>query len=464
MITYAALAPHPPLIVPEVGGERLSEVQATVDGVRRMAAELAATRPDTIIFLTPHGNCFADALSSLGHPDLKGNLSSFGARHYEAGLKNDLPLLMEIADHAVEAGIPFVIIDQETAQSHGLNPDLDHGILVPLHYLQEAGLKEVNIVAVSIAFLPVAELYRFGSLLRKCADILDRRVAILASGDMSHRLKEEGPYDYHPDGPRFDKIIKDCLADGNVEGVLTLPEPLRNNAGECGYRSIVIMLGALDGLQFTPRIFSYEGPWGVGYLTAGFAPAAARDSLLQGWQSRQRQELKQMRSQESLPVKWARMVLESYVREGKLPELPDGMNDLRGQRAGTFVSLKRHGQLRGCIGTIDPAYGSLAEEIAGNAVSAGTRDPRFLPVEAHELDELVYSVDILGSPQPCERKDLDPQRYGVIVTRGRRRGLLLPDLEGVDTVEEQLQIALQKAGIKPEETYQLERFEVIRHT
>jgi AmmeMemoRadiSam system protein A len=462
MITYAALSPHPPLIIPEIGQRRLQEVQPTVEGMRRLAQELAATAPETVIFLTPHGNVFADALSSLGQPQLRGDLTAFGARQ-EWTASNDLALLQEIATQTAKSNLPFIILDKDTARQHRLNPDLDHGILVPFHYLQEAGLTDVKIIAISIAYLSTLELYHFGHIVKQAADKVGRKVAILASGDMSHRLKSEGPYEYHPDGPSFDKAVRELLAAGDTEGILGLPESLCNNAGECGYRSIVIMLGALDGLNYEPTIFSYEGPFGVGYLTAGLRPGSPGESLLKQLQADRLQEQDRLRQQESPPVKWARMVIESYVRNGSRPALPDELEDLRRETAGTFVSLKKHGQLRGCIGTISPAYGSLAEEIAGNAVSAASRDPRFLPVEAHELSDLVYSVDVLGKAEPASRDQLDPKKYGVIVTKGSRRGLLLPDLEGVDTVEEQLRIACQKAGIRPDEDYKIERFEVIRY-
>ncbi|NLU48218.1 MAG: AmmeMemoRadiSam system protein A [Syntrophomonadaceae bacterium] len=463
MIAYAALSPHPPLIVPEIGGSRLKEVQSTVDGMQQMARELAASSPETIVFLTPHGNVFADALSSLGQPILKGYLANFGARQ-KWQVSNDLELLREIAAQSTAENLPFVILDQEIAQKHRLNPNLDHGILVPLYYLQEAGLTEVSLVAISIAFLPNIQLYQFGQVLQQAADKIGRKVAILASGDMSHRLKSDGPYQFHPDGPVFDQTIRDLLQAGDVEGVLNLPETLCSNAGECGYRSIVIMLGALDGMDFQPQVFSYEGPYGVGYLIAGFKPGPARESLLSKLQARQRETQEQRRRQESPPVRWARMVIESYIGKKPRPKLPKEMEYLRNEKAGAFVSIKKHGQLRGCIGTISPAYGDLAEEIAGNAISAATRDPRFLPFEEHELEDLVYSVDILGKPEPATRDQLDPKRYGVIVTKGSRRGLLLPDLEGVDTVEEQLRIACQKAGIRPDEDYSIERFEVVRYT
>jgi hypothetical protein len=134
------------------------------------------------------------------------------------------------------------------------------------------------------------------------------------------------------------------------------------------------------------------------------------------------------------------------------------------QRAGVFVSLKKYGELRGCIGTFEPTRANVAEEIIANAISSATRDPRFPPVNTAELPHLSYSVDVLTKPEPVEsQNELDPKRYGVIVESGGQRGLLLPDLEGVNTVEEQISICRQKGGILPHEPVKLYRFEVKRY-
>lgn len=163
-------------------------------------------------------------------------------------------------------------------------------------------------------------------------------------------------------------------------------------------------------------------------------------------------------------VKLAKKTLESYVKDKTVPDISDVDEELLNSKAGTFVSLKKDGQLRGCIGTIISTTGSIAEEIVQNAVSAGTRDPRFLPVTEDELEDIHYSVDVLMPAEPISSIDeLDVKKYGVIVENGGRRGLLLPDLEGVDTPEEQLSIAMQKAGINPGEPIAVERFEVVRH-
>ena len=164
-------------------------------------------------------------------------------------------------------------------------------------------------------------------------------------------------------------------------------------------------------------------------------------------------------------VKLAKETVEMHVRSGKILKTPAELDELMRERAGAFVSLKMHGDLRGCIGTISPTTDSLASEVIRNAIAASTEDPRFMPVREDELDSLDYSVDVLGAPEPVnDLTELDPKRYGVIVSKGLRRGLLLPDLEGVDTVEEQLGIAMRKAGIGPgEQDVEVQRFEVRRY-
>jgi len=164
-----------------------------------------------------------------------------------------------------------------------------------------------------------------------------------------------------------------------------------------------------------------------------------------------------------LLVELAWRAIEAYVRERRVIEPPTVLPPELRRRAGAFVSLKKDGMLRGCIGTYLPTKETLAEEIIANAIKAATEDPRFPPVQPVELPHLEISVDVLSEPEPCTEADLDPRRYGVIVEKGWRLGLLLPDLEGVDTVEEQLRIAKMKAGIPPDEPCKIYRFTVERH-
>ena len=163
-------------------------------------------------------------------------------------------------------------------------------------------------------------------------------------------------------------------------------------------------------------------------------------------------------------VQLARRTIENFVRDGETISPPSDPTPEMEQRAGVFVSLHKSGELRGCIGTIEPVQPNVAQEIIHNAISAATRDPRFPPVRSDELNDLEISTDVLGEPEMISSLDeLDPKRYGVIVEKGYRRGLLLPNLEGVDTVEEQIDIARRKAWISKDEEYEIQRFEVVRY-
>ena len=216
------------------------------------------------------------------------------------------------------------------------------------------------------------------------------------------------------------------------------------------------------------NVLSYEGPFGVGYCVAElkWESCSKENNLLKEYIGNKNQRMEEIRQKEDPYVRLARTTLENRVRHNKKTELPQDLpKEMIEKKAGIFVSIKKDGELRGCIGTISPTSKNIAHEIMQNAISAGLKDPRFFPVEEEELDYLTYSVDVLGEPELVESLDeLDPKRYGIIVKKGMRTGLLLPNLEGVDTVEEQISITLRKAGIRENEHYQVERFEVIRHS
>ncbi len=464
MIVYAAVAPHPPMLIPEIGGRDLAQVGQTVAGMNRLAAEVVKREPQILVVITPHGNVFRDAVSILCDPELKGNLAQFGLRKLEFRYPNCLEFLDLLQSKAETHNIPVVAITSQM-DKRGLNPNLDHGITVPLYYLKQGGLKEIPLLAVSYGMISLEALYRFGMLIRETADELGLRTVVLASGDMSHRLKEEGPYSYHPDGPVFDRRVKELIEQGRTMDLLQIPAGLRENAGECGYRSLVVLLGSIDGLSFTPQVFSYEGPFGVGYLVAGFDLDGGRTtSLYTQLVQRKEQRIQERRKNESPLVRWARQSLEAYIESGKRLPPPDPLPEEMNYAAAAFVSLKKDGQLRGCIGTLEPVRANLALEIRENAISAGTQDYRFPPVQKEELPELEYSVDVLSRPEPVRSiSELDPKRYGVIVRQGSKSGVLLPDLEGVETAQQQVDIAMQKAGIRPGTKVDLERFEVRRY-
>lgn len=465
-LIFACLVPHPPIMVPEVGDRETEKVKQTVAALTDLGEALAAAKPDTVIFITPHSLVFSDAVGLVATPRVAGNLGKFRAPQIDFSFDNDQRLIQLISEQARRGNIELAVIDAYQAKRYGMEQTLDHGITAPLYYLCPPGFQPL-LVPVAMGMLPLEDLYTFGVCLQEAVALSERRVAIVASGDMSHRLSPEASAGYDPQGKIFDARVQEALRTMEVADLLAIPPELAENAGECGLRPLVMLLGALDGFRVDAKILSYEGPFGVGYLVTRFALEGLDPERKLGARLKEQRlsRLAQIRAQETLPVQLARHTLETYVRSTKIINTPVPLPEELSGRAGVFVSLKKNDQLRGCIGTIAPIKENIADEIIANAISAGTHDPRFYPVEPEELEELVYSVDILGAPEPVAGfEELDPRCYGVIVRCGKRSGLLLPDLPGVNTVAEQVAIAKQKAGINPDEPFSLERFTVTRYT
>jgi aromatic ring-opening dioxygenase LigB subunit len=233
MICYGALMPHPPVMIKAIGGARSQQLQTSLETLSLVSRELLASAPDCIVFLTPHGNVFRDGLSYLVTPRLEGDLADFGW-YDRTNLPNDLQLMQAIAERAEAQRLPIMAIDEPLAERYNLKMHLDHGILVPLYFLQQAGMQEIPILAISGGLLSNEALYKFGQIIQQASDQLGRSVAVLASGDMSHALKEEGPYRYHPDGPRFDQMVRRAFQQGDFADILRIPPQLRKmrvNAG-----------------------------------------------------------------------------------------------------------------------------------------------------------------------------------------------------------------------------------------
>ena len=460
-ILGSIIVPHPPLIIPEVGQGQERAIQTTIDAYREAAKQVAAWRPEVLILASPHAVMYADYFHISPGRGGKGDLSAFRAPGVRIETLYDEALRDEIIQRAEAAGLAAGTLGEKS-------PALDHGSVIPLYFLQQAGV-DCPVVRLGLSGFSPLEHYRLGQCIAEAVEALGRRAVFIASGDLSHKLKADGPYGFAPEGPAFDKVVTETMTDGGFLNFLTMDAALCDGAAECGLRAFQMMAGALDGLRVEPTLLSYEGPFGVGYAVAAFAVTGKDDTrrFARQCEAAERERLAAQKAAEDPWVQLARRSLETYVRTGERlrvrpAEFPAALAE---QAAGAFVSLHIHGQLRGCIGTIAPVTPSVAEEIVRNAVSAGTEDPRFSPVRPSDLDFLEYKVDVLGAAEAIDSPAaLDVKRYGVIVTCGHRRGLLLPDLEGVDTVEQQIAIACRKAGIAPDEPYRLERFEVVRHT
>lgn len=458
-VIFATIVPHPPIILPEVGRGKEKEIQQTIDAYREIARRIAEFKPDTIVLTSPHATTYTDYFHISPGQTARGDLGRFGAPEAKVETEYDIEFIKALTEAADKEGLPAGTMGER-------DKALDHGTVVPLRFINEA-YTNYKLVRSGLSGLSALEHYRFGKCVAQTAQTLNRRVVFVASGDLSHKLKDDAPYGFDAAGPAFDKEITVAMAQADFFRFLTFKEEFSESAAECGLRSFIIMAGAMDGKAVDTEFLAYEGDFGVGYAVCAYTVKGEDTSRHFDviYENKQIQQIEMMKSEEDAYVRLARLSLETYVKTGKRIKLPDGLPaEMLERRAGTFVTLNKNGQLRGCIGTISPVTDSVAKEITHNAVSAGTDDPRFPTVAEAELNDLVYSVDVLAPAEPIKSIDeLDVKRYGVIVSKGQKRGLLLPNLDGVNTPEEQVSIAMQKGGIKPNEDYELERFEVVRH-
>ena len=512
-LVFAGIAPHPPIMVPAVGRESCVEVQNSISAIAELTERIIESGAETVVLISPHAPLEAVAFVAYDGPKLHGDFSMFRAPEATVEASLDAELLTEIARAAEQHNLITLRIS---------GAPLDHGTAVPLYFLQRNGWNG-KVVALGYSFLSNEDHLRFGNCIRQAITTLRRPVAFIASGDLSHRLKPGAPAGFNPDAHRFDEAVVEAIQSSQPHRIANIDQDLRRLAGECGYRSMLVALGVIEDARPACEVLSYEGPFGVGYLVAqlvargssakragsagilpadrvhpdhaesNFVPPSEKNSTSSHAPSPQQRtaissassrltasEIEQLRQDKKTALEeviaaqaafdaipaLARRTIETFVRDGTVIRAPDDPTEQLTARAGCFVSIKtREGDLRGCIGTIDPVHDSLAEEIIANAVSAATRDPRFTPVRRDELPDLQYSVDVLSAPEPCTLSDLNPKTYGVIVEdESGRRGLLLPNLEGIKAVAEQIEIASRKAGIPRGSPVKLWRFRADRYS
>ena len=460
MIVKAIMVPHPPIALHEVGRGEEAGMQATLDGFKEASRQIAQAHPDTVIVLSPHALMYRDWFNVSGGKEAYGDMGSFQAGEVAFEKEYDEEFTHALTERLYGTGFPG-------GTEYDREKNLDHGTMVPLYFLDKQ-YTDYRLVRIGLSGLPLAMHYELGMYIAETAEKLGSRAAVIGSGDLAHCQKEDGPYGYRPEGPAYDERIMETMGSGSFGELFSYAPDFLEKAMECGHRSFAIMAGILDGLAVQPQVLSHEAPFGVGYgiVTYDVLGKDENRHFLAQYEQKEKERVRRIRENGDEYVKLAYRAVEHCVRTGKPLDLPEGLpEELMKSRAGAFVSIHKQGELRGCIGTIAPVQKTLAEEIIENGASACSRDPRFEPVEKDELDWLEISVDVLGEPEVIhDASQLDVKKYGVICTCRGRKGLLLPDLDGVDTVEQQISIACSKGRIDPDdEDLVLERFEVVRH-
>jgi AmmeMemoRadiSam system protein B/AmmeMemoRadiSam system protein A len=429
---------------PVVAGQFYPDSAAELRAMVRSFIDEKAEKEDAVGLVVPHaGYIYSGAVTGavISRVKFKDTFIILGPNHTGRGK----PLSI-MAEGTWKTPLGEVQTDTELAAkvvslSAYLKPDteahiFEHSIEVQLPFLQYFK-PDVKIVPIILAYGNIEIYAEVGRNIAQALRELNREAVILASSDMNH---------YEPQGisQKKDRQAIEAILELNPEKLVKTIE--EKDISMCGYAPAAVMLTAARELGATKaELVKYQTS---GDVSGDFNAVVGYAGII----------VKRL----SPLVKLAKDALETYIRDRKVLQPKELTSEMK-EKAGVFVCIKKEGELRGCIGTFEPSQNNVANEIIANAISTATHDPRFEPVDASELKDLEYTVDVLTKPEPVSGpEELDPKKYGVIVEAGFRRGLLLPDLEGVDTTDYQIAICRQKAGIDPGEAVKLYRFEVKR--
>ncbi len=271
------LMPHPPIVIPNIGKGEEEKIKKTKDSLNLVALDIKEKSPEVVIVITPHGTMFGDAVALVYEDTIKGDLKKFGEHSISMELEIHNKLTSKIYELAIEEDIPSIMATDDFLRKFNSKVEIDHGVFVPLYFVNQA-LENYKIVHITYAPLSDLELYKFGICINKAVELIDVNAVLIASGDLSHRLKKDGPYDYNPYGEVFDKEFLLNLQEGNLMGIISMDKKTMEGAGECGRRSVLMLLGALDKNKFKGELLSYEGTFGVGYGVMNFIPTSIEDS------------------------------------------------------------------------------------------------------------------------------------------------------------------------------------------
>jgi aromatic ring-opening dioxygenase LigB subunit len=260
------VVPHPPLLIPSIGGKDRESVQSTYTSMQELSRKVADLEPDVLVMISPHTPPYRDAFTIKETPMLGGSFASFGQPHVRISKRNDVELAATMVQEAESEGLPLISMQASPTRWSDTGEELDHGLLVPLFFLDQA--LETPIVCLSISGLSYQDHFLLGRVSRSACEKSGRKGVFVASGDLSHRLIKGAPAGYSARGQEFDRRIVDIAASGDFDSIYDIPEDLVETAGECGFRSIHTLWGALKDGPLVSTVLSYEGPFGVGYLVS----------------------------------------------------------------------------------------------------------------------------------------------------------------------------------------------------
>ncbi len=447
-VIIAALMPHAPILVSAVGGKRGNRAVASVNAMTEAARRIVRAGPETMVLVSPHSPRRRMAFAIWAGGRISGSLARFGAPAAVVDLPADEPLATTIAEEAGSRGLDVWWLREA---------ELDHGAVVPLWHLADAGWRGPTIV-IGLNYPGEPGLVELGEAIAGAARRTGRRVAVVASGDMSHRLQPDAPAGFHPQAKEFDGAFIECLRAGDYHKLPDFDSELQDLAAEDAVDSTLVAASAVNWNAAGHELLSYEGPFGVGYGVA-ILHQPSPENASTGAHQTGALESNVTETGKAIPQIARRSVEAAFRGDAEEPAI--AAEGILGERHGVFVTIRGpRRKLRGCTGTMTPHFANTAEETWHVARDAAFCDGRFAPVDAHELKHLRFEVSVLSMlEEVTSTAELDPRHYGVVVTtEDNRHGLLLPDVKGIKTVEQQLTTARLKGGIGESEPVRIQRF------
>lgn len=456
-IIAAYMLPHPMISIPEISSSR-GELKVGKSCFALASKQIAALAPDTIVWISPHAESYADFFQIADGEIGNGSFAEVGKPDISFRMPYDKELSLEISRLSK-------MMDFEAGNENDHDISLDHGTMVPLYHLNKE-YRNYRSVRLGVSGLSPAKHYQLGTIIAKAINNLNRKAVIIASGDLSHVVSEDSNLGFKQEGKLYDERMARIMTRANFGELISFDRNLLYAASSCGHRAFCIMAGCLDRLEVDSTWLGYDKANGTGYgfcryLVKGNDPSRAYLDL---YRSSQLYSASTKKKNADIYVKLATQAIETYISSGRSikvpPKLPEEMEK---HKAGVFVTIYQDGDIRGCIGTLKPKKGSISREIIANALAA-CEDSRFERLKIDDLRFISVKVDVIESMIPVlSDEDLDPKQYGLMVESDGRHAFLLPNLPGIESADEQIDAAKRKAGIPEDEEVQLHRITVKTH-
>ncbi len=459
------ITPHAPVIVREVGKSESILCRKTHDSMSKIGREIAELKPKRIVVLSPHGPLFSDAISVLGNNKLEGDFEEFDCKELSYEFENDISFVNKLKYSAMEEDIYIAKVDSIFCENYDISPYVDYGSLVPLHFVDEYYLEKYEVVLITYGLLDLVDIYKFGQILRKSIEESMKSTVVIASGDLAHVSTNRGGYRNNIAASIYDVLIQSVLrGDRSVYDFITHPKKEVEKSKACSFRTFVMLFGMFDRKIFRSTLLSYEHPFGVGYLVAAIDEADGISPTLIPKIANYNEDIQTKKLSDDNPyIGLAKHTLKYYLKYGRRPIIDESKYNISPQKAACFISLYDYSTLRASIGTIAPNHNNVIQDIVTNTIEAANTK-YFKDVTEEDVDDMKIVVDLIERVEKIKSSlELYPEMYGVIVKSGDKIGVVLPDLVDIDSADEQLSVALEKAGIKKFDYYELYRFQVTRH-